>query len=119
MTGVILPEVDAEIGLLLGNNVPDAYVPLEVRTGPRGSPHASRTLLGWIPWNVIRDGSRGNYSVNEVQVKAIQLHHDDKQLEQLYRMSISRDFPEHDNEEKKELSQEDKLFLSKLDKSVH
>jgi hypothetical protein len=119
MNGVILPEVDAEIGLLLGNNVPDAYVPLEVRTGPRGSPHASRTLLGWIPWNVIRDGSRGNYSVNEVQVKAIQLHHDDKQLEQLYRMSISRDFPEHDSEEKKELSQEDKLFLSKLDKSVH
>ena len=55
LKGVVLPTVDAKIGLLLGNNIPDAYTPLEVKTGPRGSPHAARTLLGWIAWNVIRN----------------------------------------------------------------
>jgi len=34
LEGIVLPEVDAEIGLLLGNNAPDVYSPIEVLTGP-------------------------------------------------------------------------------------
>ena len=44
LTGVVLPTVDAKIGIFLGNNIPDAYTPLEVKIGLRGSPHAARTL---------------------------------------------------------------------------
>ena len=51
-----LPQINSDIGLLLGNNVPDAYCPLEMKTEPSGSPHATRTRLGWIAWNVIRNG---------------------------------------------------------------
>jgi hypothetical protein len=29
------------IGLMIGNNIPDAYTPFEVATGPTGSPHAT------------------------------------------------------------------------------
>lgn len=31
-----LPDIGAEIGLLVGNNVADAYTSLDVRTGERG-----------------------------------------------------------------------------------
>lgn len=55
LSNVDLPEIDAEIGLLIGNNVADAYAPCEIKTGARGSPHATKTLLGWIVWNVVRD----------------------------------------------------------------
>jgi hypothetical protein len=45
---VKIPKIDAPIGLLIGNNVPDAYAPIEIRSGPRNTPHAIRTLLdGW------------------------------------------------------------------------
>ncbi|XP_014675467.1 PREDICTED: uncharacterized protein LOC106815516 [Priapulus caudatus] len=38
LQGITLPTLDADIGLLIGNNVPDAYTPQLIRTGPRGSP---------------------------------------------------------------------------------
>ena len=34
-----LPHIDSNIDLLIGNNVPDAYSPIEVVGGPRGTPH--------------------------------------------------------------------------------
>lgn len=34
---------DVEIGLTIGSNVPDAFSALGFRTGPQGSPHATRT----------------------------------------------------------------------------
>ena len=40
--------LDSDVSILIGNNVPDAYTPLEVRTGCPGSPHATRSVLGWI-----------------------------------------------------------------------
>ena len=54
--------VDAEVELLIGGNVPDAYTPFEVRTGPTGSPHGTRTRLGWIFWNVLRSPSASHDS---------------------------------------------------------
>ena len=56
LDGIQLPKADCDIGLLIGNNVPDVYTPLQVRTGPIGSPHATLSRIGWIPWNVVRDG---------------------------------------------------------------
>ena len=34
--------------------VPDDYTPFEVATGSTGSPHATKTSLGWIIWNLVR-----------------------------------------------------------------
>ena len=56
LSDVSLPQINADYSdyvsdaysLLIGNNVPDAYSPIEVRSGPRGSPHATRTLIGWV-----------------------------------------------------------------------
>ena len=48
MSGITLPQLDAGIDLLIGNNIPDVYTPLEIKTGPRGRPYATKTLLGWV-----------------------------------------------------------------------
>ena len=44
---VELPQVDAEVGLLIGNNVPQAMEPLEVINSKDGGPFACRSVLGW------------------------------------------------------------------------
>ena len=54
LRGLDLPEIESEVGLLIGNNVPQAYTPCEFVTGPEGSPHATKTALGWLIWNVLR-----------------------------------------------------------------
>ena len=113
---LVLPKISADVGLLIGNNVPDAYSPLEVRVGPRGTPYASRTRLGWITWNVIRPGScRINVS-NRADVLAIQDLENTRNLETLYRKSLQIDFPESCIE-KPEHSVEDRKFLDMMSKS--
>jgi len=33
--GVPIPSIDSDVGLLIGNNMPDAFTPLELITGPK------------------------------------------------------------------------------------
>ncbi|XP_061191695.1 uncharacterized protein LOC133199905 [Saccostrea echinata] len=116
LSNITLPNVAAEIGLLIGSNVPDAYAPFEVVTGPSGSPHATRTRLGWIVWNVLREVGSGSYDVNKVTLE--RYCECDTKLEELVKASINSDFPEHMIAEKKEHSVEDKTFLSQVEKSI-
>ena len=109
---VEIPEIDASIGLLIGINVPDAYSPLEIRTGPTGSPHATRTRIGWIPWNIMRDQDSATYGVtaNYAKVVANQIG----SLEKLVRDAIDMDFPERAIDDKRGLSREDVQFVEKM-----
>jgi len=55
LNNVHIPEVDAEVGLLLGNNVPLALEPLQVIRSKENGPFALKTRLGWMihgPLNV-------------------------------------------------------------------
>ena len=121
---ISLPEIDADIGLLIGNNVADAYTPFDVKTGPAGSPYAARTMLGWVVWNVIRDAEQlqgdisCSFSVNKVEVKAISEVEQLKHLDRLVRQTINMDFPERLIDDKKEHSQEDIRLLASVSKSV-
>ena len=116
LKGIILPVIEAEIGLLIGNNVPDAYSPLEIKTGPKGTPHAARSRLGWILWNVVRDLS------TDITVNSVHLHIQEaeqlRNLEHIYRQSVNMDFPENVIQDQKELSQEDHLFMDKVNASI-
>ena len=43
-----MPNIDVDsVGLIIGQNVPEALVPREVVTGPYGASYAVKTLLGW------------------------------------------------------------------------
>ena len=110
-----LPSIDGEIGLLLGNNIPDAYSPLEVSVGPEDSPHATRSRLGWIVWNVIRPSTEpSNLISNRADVIAIEGIEEHRSLQSCYRKSVALDFPERYTDEKREHSVEDKKFLRKM-----
>ena len=107
--------LDTDVNILIGNNVPDAYRPLELRTGPPGSPHATRSVLGWIFWNVIRDRKQvdsDSLSLNRIALEEIQ------NLESLVRASMDHDFPERCLDTKKESSVEDKLFEERMAASL-
>jgi hypothetical protein len=39
--------IDSDVMLLIGQDVPQALLPLEVREGQEGEPYATRTVLGW------------------------------------------------------------------------
>ena len=48
LSGIKVPTIDAEIGLLIGSDVPQALEPLEVRRSDQGGPNATKTTLGWV-----------------------------------------------------------------------
>lgn len=41
-------KIIVSVDLLIGNNVPAALASIDVITGPVGSPHATKTVLGWL-----------------------------------------------------------------------
>ena len=88
-----LPKIEGDTGLLLGNSIPDAYSPLELKTGPSGSPHTVRTCLGWVIWNLIRRSSVSKEIVNRAESLAVQEVEDLKKLDTLVRKTINMDFP--------------------------
>lgn len=46
---------NTEVGLLIGSDKPEILQPLDVRTGEKGSPYATRTLLGWTVNGPLRE----------------------------------------------------------------
>ena len=81
MKDVDIQKINADVGLLIGNNVPDAYSPIEIRTGPSQSPHATKSRLGWIPWNVVRKSQSSHdkcYPVHRIDVTLENIEEDIK-----------------------------------------
>ena len=119
LRGVHLPSVEADIGLLIGNNIPDAYTPISIKTGPRNSPYASKTMIGWIVWNVIRNHlSNAAITVNRADILAIESMDSLNQLNKMVQQSIRLDFPERSADERKENSIEDKRFIAEVESSI-
>jgi hypothetical protein len=120
LQNVKLKNISGKVELLIGNNVPDAYSPLEIKTGPSGSPHAVKSRLGWIVWNLMRPAKAvdGPLTVNHVDVLAVEKLEEIQKLAELYKQAVNRDFSENLSMEKKEHSQQDKLFLEKISSST-
>ena len=49
-------KINTTIDILIGNNVPAAFAPIEIKTSYIGSPFATKTLLGWVVWGMTRKG---------------------------------------------------------------
>ncbi|XP_078608417.1 uncharacterized protein LOC144880226 [Branchiostoma floridae x Branchiostoma japonicum] len=95
---VDLPEIDAEIGLLIGNNVPKAVEPWQVINSQGDRPYAVRTLLGWSVNGPLKGASDDKATVNRISL--------DQQLTEYF----NGDFNET-KEDKKEMSVEDQRFM--------
>ena len=111
LSGVHLPKVDAEVGLLIASDVPEVLDPLEVKHSEGGGPYASRTRVGWavngplVPYP--------HYSrTSSFFVKA------DTELYGMVQDFYNRDFSESIADHHTELSQEERLFIESVKKSV-
>lgn len=113
-----LPCTDAEIGLLIGNNVHEAFEPWKVIHSQDNGPYAVKTILGWTVNGRLRehrdsglDGSEQHQvTVNRISVETV---------ENLLIQQYNVDFPEHSCSDKLEMSQEDKQFVNSVSSSVH
>ena len=70
LRSVSMPTLDAEIGLLIGNNVPLAMEPLRVINSDYGGPFACETVLGWVVHGFPAESPRPTTSVNRVALIA-------------------------------------------------
>ncbi|XP_074661512.1 uncharacterized protein LOC141914144 [Tubulanus polymorphus] len=101
-----------KVGILIGNNVPEAYSPSEVRTAETAnSPHACRTKLGRLIWNLYRSDVMPVETCNTIIGENESLH-------RLLENSIKLDFPENVARECREYSQEDQRFMKIVTEST-
>ena len=56
--GVSILHVDAEIGLLIVSDVPEALDPVEIKYSENGGPYASGTRIGWAVNGPLGHGSQ-------------------------------------------------------------
>ena len=111
LSGVHLPRVDAEVGLLIASDVPEVLDPLEVKHSEGGGPYASRTRVGWAvngPLVPYPHCSRPSSPF----VKG------DTELHRMVQDFYNRDFSESIADNHTELSQEERLFIESVKKSV-
>lgn len=112
---VDLPEIEAEVDLLIGMDAFKFHEPWEVVNGKDEGPYATRTLLGWVisgsseSCNDKMDIDSCFTAVNRTSV-VTQVNVLEKQY--------THDFKDFNTNEKEELSQDDKRFLQIMDESV-
>ena len=109
LSHIAVPALDAEVGILIGNNVPKATEPWEVVKSLGDGPYAVRSLLGWSIYGPLRgisfdDGQRPSVSSCCVSV----VSNVDIKLSRVFNLDFSED---HVFEDEECLSVEDCQFL--------
>ncbi|XP_028312818.1 uncharacterized protein LOC114469473 isoform X2 [Gouania willdenowi] len=101
---VKLPTIEAEIGLLIGANVPKAMEPLQVVNSVDDGPYAVRTILGWTVNGPLKGGSEmDSDKLTEVTANRISV----ARLEELWQLQFKQDFPDAGQNEDIEMSKDD------------
>ena len=105
LKNIHLPELDSEVELLIGSDVPKALEPIDVIRSVGDGPYAVKTMLGWTvngPLDVKTDAlEQSEISANRISVV---------KLDQLWEQQFKTDFPEC-NRDEQEHSREDQQFL--------
>ncbi|KAL7868352.1 hypothetical protein SRHO_G00097360 [Serrasalmus rhombeus] len=111
-----LPQIESDIGLLIGANVPKAMEPWEVVSSVGNGPYAVRTKLGWTVNGPLREtcyhGDKKNPAeamVNRISVSS---------LENLWLQQFKVDFPEGGKYDEVEMSREDHQFMDMVMESA-
>ena len=111
LSKVRIPNVKANVDLLIGTNAPRLLEPWEVINSRDHGPYAIRTVLGWVV-NGPLSGSSGapapSATVNRISLQT---------LEQMLASQYNHDFSERASEEK-EMSRDDMRFMETMDQSA-
>ena len=106
---VFIPHVDAEIGLLIASDVPEALDPVEMRHSRDGGPYASRTRIGWAvngPLGRCRKGSQTSGFFVKV----------DPQLQLMVENFYNHGFADTFADDTTEMSQDERRFMQNAEK---
>ena len=85
LSQVPFPEVERnKVSVLIGTNVQEAFIPLEVKKGEPNEPFAIRSCLGWsILGGSVECGKKHQFNLNHVSCEEISLSH---QVEDFWRV---------------------------------
>ena len=110
LKGIKLPRIDAEIGLLIGSDVPEALQPKEKRESQNGGLFATRATLGWVI-----NGPLGRDKTKPPTANFIQA---DTTLDQQFQEFCSREFNDSFYESKPSMSLNDRKALGIMEETV-
>ncbi|XP_015754707.1 PREDICTED: uncharacterized protein LOC107334288 [Acropora digitifera] len=107
---IYLPCIDANMELLIGNDVPKALEPQEVQRSENGGPYAVRTLLGWTINGPLGRPSKSSRTTNRIQSHAA--------LDEQFAHFCEMEFNDSQFSIEKGMSQDDKRALAIMEESV-
>ena len=105
-----VPHIDAEIDLLIGNDVPEVLQPKEVKESRDGGPYAVRTLFGWAINGPLGRMSTSTRTSNRIQSSS--------ELNVQFGKFCEMEFNDSQFSIEKTMSQEDRKALSMMEQSV-
>lgn len=109
--GVRIPNIDADIGLLIGSDVPDVLSPKETKVTCKGGPCATRTVLGWT--------LNGPLGRREKSISTTNFAVTTDELSKQFTEYCNREFNDSSYKtEQQSMSQNDKRALSIMTKSI-
>ncbi|KAI3356760.1 hypothetical protein L3Q82_003437 [Scortum barcoo] len=113
---VKLPQIQADIELLIGANVLKAMEPWEVVSSVGNGPYAVRTKLGWTVNGPLRENysHTGKRKPTKVTANRISV----ASLENMWMQQFHMDFPEGGKHDEVEMSREDHQFMDKVTESA-
>jgi hypothetical protein len=110
LKGINIPRIDAEVGLLIGSDVPEVLQPREVRESKDGGPFATRTIFGWV--------LNGPLGRNDCQIPTANFVQANAQLNQQFEQFCNREFDDSIYESKISMSQNDQRALKIMEDTV-
>ncbi|KAJ8390519.1 hypothetical protein AAFF_G00103160 [Aldrovandia affinis] len=114
LSEVRLPEIEADVDLLIGANCSSAMEPWHVINSRNGGPYAVKTAIGWVVNGPTRKELSEKEKPPHCSVNRITVTEIEKLLVQQY----NTDFPERNYDDKEEMSQEDKQFMQSVKKTT-
>ena len=110
LKGITIAQIDADIGLLVGSDVPEMLQPIEVRSSNNGGPFATKTLLGWV--------LNGPLGREDVEVPTANFVQADSTLDQRFEEFCNMEFNDVNYESQSSMSPNDKRALNIMEDSV-
>ena len=110
LNDIYLSRIDADIELLIGNDVPKTLEPQEVQTIENDGPYAVQTLLGWTINGPLGRQSKSSGTTNRIQSHAA--------LDQQFARFCKMEFNDSQFSVEKGMSQDDKRALAIMEESA-
>ncbi|KAL9989490.1 hypothetical protein ACROYT_G004049 [Oculina patagonica] len=111
LKGVQIAHIDAEIGLLIGSDVPEALQPKEMRPSENGGPFATLTVLGWV-----LNGPLGRSTTTKVST--VNFLQGTKTLDEQFHDFCNQEFNDSSYESKTSMSLNDRKALNIMKETV-